>query len=404
MKNPGEIVHAQGIERGDYGQPPDDLGNQPEPFEVFRLHLSKQPISRHLAVFRHLTEAEAAPPETHGDDLFQTYERSAADEQDVGRVEGDAGLLRVLVAAKRWHSGDRAFEKLRAPKKMKRMERRSHAHAMDESPVWRISHGQATCQRRTLATHRTALASTQASSLPVPRRKPLDYRKVLTGIIFVLKTGIPWEELPQEMGCGCGMTCLNYLNAWQRAGVWEKLHQILLAELEQADKLDWSRAAVDSAKARALGGGDQTGPNPTDRGKPGTKHHVLTEGQGVPLVTHSTGANVPDVNELLPLVDDIPPVRRKADRPRGVPDNLYADRAYDSQPHRQELEARGIDPHLARRRTEHGSGLGVYRWVAERTLSWLHSFRRLRLRTDREGPVHDAFVSLASALICMWFL
>src|SRR5271166_2321099 len=209
-----------------------------------------------------------------------------------------------------------------------------------------------------------------------PGRKPLDYRKVLTGIIFVLKTGMVWEKLPQ----------------------------ILLAELEQADKLDWSRAAVDSAKARALGGGDQTGPNPTDRGKPGTKHHVLTEGQGVPLVTHSTGANVPDVNELLPLVDDIPPVRRKADRPRGVPDNLYADRAYDSQPHRQELEARGIDPHLARRRTEHGSGLGVYRWVAERTLSWLHSFRRLRLRTDREGPVHDAFVSLASALICMWFL
>ena len=90
---------------------------------------------------------------------------------------------------------------------------------MDESPVWRISHGQATCQRRTLATHRTALASTQASSLPVPRAQALDYRKVLTGIIFVLKTGIPWEQLPQEMGCGCGMTCLNYLNAWQRAGV-----------------------------------------------------------------------------------------------------------------------------------------------------------------------------------------
>ena len=64
----------------------------------------------------------------------------------------------------------------------------------------------------------------------------------------------------------------------------------------------------------------------------------------MPLVTHNTGANVPDVNELLPLVDDIPPVRRKADRPRGVPDNLYADRAYDSQPHRQELEARGLIP------------------------------------------------------------
>ena len=79
------------------------------------------------------------------------------------------------------------------------MERPSHAHAMNDSPVWRISHGQATCQRRTLAMHRTALASTQASSLPVPRCKPSDYRKVLTGIIFVLKTGIPWEKLPQEI-------------------------------------------------------------------------------------------------------------------------------------------------------------------------------------------------------------
>jgi len=67
-----------------------------------------------------------------------------------------------------------------------------------------------------------------------PGRKPLDYRRVLTGIIFVLKTGIPWEDLPQEMGCGCGMTCLNYLNAWHRAGVWEGLHQILLQELEDA--------------------------------------------------------------------------------------------------------------------------------------------------------------------------
>ena len=112
------------------------------------------------------------------------------------------------------------------------------------------------------------LASTQASSLPGPRCKPLDYRKVYRHHL-VLNTGITGEQLPQEIGCGCGMTCLNYLNAWQRAGVWEKLNQILLAELEQADKLDWSRAAVDSAKARALGGGDQTGPNPTDRGKPG---------------------------------------------------------------------------------------------------------------------------------------
>ena len=91
-----------------------------------------------------------------------------------------------------------------------------------------------------------------------PGRKPMDRRKVLTGIIFVLKTGIPWEELPQEMGCGCGMTCWNYLHAWQRAGVWERLHEVLLNELQEADRIDWSRAAVDSTHARALGGGPAT--------------------------------------------------------------------------------------------------------------------------------------------------
>src|SRR6476646_8833429 len=120
---------------------------------------------------------------------------------------------------------------------------------------------------------------------PQPKggRPVLDDRKVLTGINFILKTGLPWEELPQEMGCGCGMTCLNYLKAWQEAGVWERLHQVLLAELQAAGKIDWSRAAADSSSVRALGGGEETGPNPTDRGKPGSKHHVLTEAQGVPL-------------------------------------------------------------------------------------------------------------------------
>jgi len=73
-----------------------------------------------------------------------------------------------------------------------------------------------------------------------PGRKPIDRRKVLTGIVFVLKTGIPWEELPQEMGCGCGMTCWNYLHAWQQAGVWQRLHEILLDELREADRIDWS--------------------------------------------------------------------------------------------------------------------------------------------------------------------
>jgi len=232
----------------------------------------------------------------------------------------------------------------------------------------------------------------------------LDRRKVLTGIIFVLKTGIPWEDLPQEMGCGSGMSCLNYLKAWQQTGVWVSLHQVLLQELEDADKIDWQRGAVDASFARALGGGEETGPNPTDRSKLGSKHHIMTDAQGLPLNVTVTAANVPEVNEVLDLVDSAPEVITAEGEPRQNPDELYGDRAYDSEPHRQEMRERDIAPRFARRRTPHGSGLGVYRWVVERTVSWLHSFRRLRLRTDRNGQVQDAFVALASALICSWFL
>jgi transposase len=88
-----------------------------------------------------------------------------------------------------------------------------------------------------------------------PGRKPLEPRTVLTGILFVLKTGIPWEALPQELGWGAGMTCWRYLRAWHRAGVWQQLHEVLLAKLRGADKLDWSRAVVDSASVRAVLGG-----------------------------------------------------------------------------------------------------------------------------------------------------
>lgn len=90
-----------------------------------------------------------------------------------------------------------------------------------------------------------------------PGRRPIDNRKALTGILFVLKTGIPWEDLPQEMGCGSGMTCWRYLQAWQEAGVWQKLHEVLLAKLHQSDQIDWSRAVADSASVRALFGGSK---------------------------------------------------------------------------------------------------------------------------------------------------
>src|SRR5947208_6558484 len=127
-------------------------------------------------------------------------------------------------------------------------------------------------------------------------------------------------------------------------------------------------------------GGSKTGPSGVDRAKTGSKHHLITDANGVPLVCLLTGANRPDVTQLLPLVEAIPPVRGKRGRPRRRPDTLLADRGYDSQPHRQALRTRGIRPSIAKRRTEHGSRLGNERWVVERTLSWLHQYRRLRIR------------------------
>jgi transposase len=237
-----------------------------------------------------------------------------------------------------------------------------------------------------------------------PGRKPIDNRKALTGVLFVLKTGIPWEDLPQEMGCGSGMTCWRRLQEWQHAGVWEKLHQLLLAKLRGADQIDWSRAAVDASFARAFEGVEESGPNPTDRGRPGVKHHVLVDAHGIPLAADVTAANVPEVNELLALVEGIGPVGGKPGRPKQRPGVLYGDRAYDSEPHREGLRARGIEPKLAKRRAAHGSGLGVFRWVAERTLSWLHGFRKLRLVTERNLDMQYAFLTLAVSVICYRYL
>jgi len=87
-------------------------------------------------------------------------------------------------------------------------------------------------------------------------------RATLTGILFVLRSGIPWEMLPKEMGCGSGMTCWRRLQEWQAAGVWEQVHLVLLERLREADRIDWSRAVVDCARVRALWGGHKRAPIP----------------------------------------------------------------------------------------------------------------------------------------------
>jgi transposase len=91
---------------------------------------------------------------------------------------------------------------------------------------------------------------------PKPKggRPRIPDRAALTGIIFVRKSGIPWELLPQELGCGSGVTCWRRRRDWQQAGVWERLHRLLLDRLGEADRIDWNRACLDSAAIPAKRG------------------------------------------------------------------------------------------------------------------------------------------------------
>jgi transposase len=150
--------------------------------------------------------------------------------------------------------------------------------------------------------------------------------------------------------------------------------------------------------------GVQTGPNPTDRAKLGSKRHLICDGRGVPLAIRLTGANRNDSQQALELVDAIPSLQGGRGRPRHRPDCVLGDRGYDAESIRRGLRARNIVPFLAKRNTEHGSGLGRWRWVVERTFAWLNQFRRLRVRYEKRADIHEAFLSLGCALICWRFL
>jgi transposase len=147
-------------------------------------------------------------------------------------------------------------------------------------------------------------------------------------------------------------------------------------------------------------GGSETGPSPVDRGRAGSKHHLLVDASGLPLAWTLTGGNRNDVTQLIPLLDRVPPVAGRVGRPRRRPERVAADRGYDHDKYRRQLRQRGIKPEIARRQTEHGSGLGRARWVVERTFAWLHHFKRLLVRYDRRAEIHEAFLALGCCLVC----
>jgi transposase len=149
--------------------------------------------------------------------------------------------------------------------------------------------------------------------------------------------------------------------------------------------------------------GEQTGKDPTNRGKLGTRRHIVVDQQGAPSAVTISGSNVHDSRMLEETVDAVLPLRlpyHRRGRPRRRPVKLHTDKGYDYPRCRRALQVRGIIPRIPRRGIESSERLGRYRWVVERTLSWLNRFRRLKVRYERRADTHQAFLSLGGALIC----
>ena len=151
-------------------------------------------------------------------------------------------------------------------------------------------------------------------------------------------------------------------------------------------------------------GGRETGPNPTDRGKPGSKRHVVIDANGIPLAVTLSAANVHDSRMLEATVDAIPPIRQCAGRPRRRPAKLHADKGYDFRRCRRALRRRAIIPRIARRGIDSTERLGRHRWKVERTLAWFARFRRISVRYERRIDIFAAFNHLAAALITFRFV
>lgn len=242
-------------------------------------------------------------------------------------------------------------------------------------------------------------------STPGPKggRPPIPHQIVLKIVWFVLTTGCRWKDVPLELGC-CGETARTRLQEWESVGIWDRIHLMFLTLLRRENKLDMDVVIIDSTHVRAFGGGDKTGPSPVDRGKKGTKHTVMVDIHGVPLFIRSNPANTSDQMEIIPTVVNFPEVGGKPGRPKTHPGDLYADAGYDSEATREVLRFLGINPHIRKRKSTHGSHLGKIRWVVERTISWIKGLRRMRVRYDRKEVMIDAWTTVAASVICFKIL
>jgi transposase len=212
--------------------------------------------------------------------------------------------------------------------------------------------------------------------------------RVLATLRRFVREGTPWRGLRATAEQASGSTLRRRLREWAQAdNLLQQAHAVLVALLRGGHP----DLILDSCSVRAKRGGDLTGPNPTDRGKRGTKYHVAVTGDGVPVACAATAANVNDtlLFERLFLTAFAVVARLRT---------VLADKGYDAEPHRDLCRAFGAAPCLHRRGRSHGSGLGRKRWPVERSQAWLLDNRRLALRYDRLGFVVQSLLQYAPAI------
>src|SRR5918995_4232072 len=180
-----------------------------------------------------------------------------------------------------------------------------------------------------------------------PGRPPVPFRKVMDGILFVLRTGCQWKALPR--GYGSGSTVHRRFQQWVAAGIIDAIVRVMVEWYERSWGIDWEWQAADTKLLAAPLGGEATGPNPTDLGKLGTKRHLMVDGRGVPLAFHLSAANRHDLKGLSHLLDSGGLLALRPEPSDQAPQHLCLDKAYDAQEADELLEALDYVGHIKRR-------------------------------------------------------
>ncbi len=219
-------------------------------------------------------------------------------------------------------------------------------------------------------------------------RPPLPTIEVVETLRFFVREGVQWRELRAAAGRACGSTLRRRLDEWSAAAVLRQVHAVLICMVRSGPEATSWDVVVDSCSVRAKRGGELTGPNPTDRGKAGTKYHVVVSTDGIPLAAVPSAANVHDTR-LFPYL------LRLAQVVCAAIGRLYADAGYDSAENRGLCLRDGIQPHIREVGEPHGSGLGSVRCVVEHGCAWLLANKRLDRRQDRQGRIILALLQAA---------